>query len=137
MAKKEVVRFYRGKNPSIVWDVRKDRQLCSLEKGTLTTDDPYTIGELRKIGYEEIDLDATSPPVLNEEIQVGEVNVKPIPEGLTEAGAAKLQQEDEQGPAVDPPTPTKKKKPAKKKSTTAKKTKKTSTRKPIKRRDKK
>ena len=109
-------RFYRGKNPSIVWDGRNDRQLCDLSSGHFTTSDEYIIERLQKEGYIEIALNAVQPPPPGmEPIQVdGMVDVKPVPIGMGEKGVAALQaasaNEDEYGPEVEVPKPKKKKK---------------------------
>jgi hypothetical protein len=116
----ETIRFWRGKNPTIVWDGRNSRELCNFSEGHLTTSDPFTIDVLRRIGYEEVALDATAPPEVIEAVQPpGMDDIKPIPAGLTETPAADQHlAEDDTGPAVDPPKPKKvsgKKKPTSKK----------------------
>lgn len=91
MAKKEKVRFYRAKLPMIVWDPRKNRALCSFDKGHIITEDDYTIERCREIGYPEVAIDAVRPPEIVEEIQPEKTpDVKMVPPGLTEAGAAQI-----------------------------------------------
>lgn len=107
----EKKRFWRGKLPTTVWDGRYDKPLCDFSEGHFTTDDEYTIGVLKKIGYIEIPLDAVRPPDIIEPIQpAGTPDVKPLPAGLTEKGAAQVYQEkvlaqteDPDGPAVPKP----------------------------------
>jgi len=107
----EKKRFWRGKLPTTVWDARNDRPLCDFSKGHFTTDDQYTIGVLKKIGYIEIALDAKRPPDIVEPIQPeGTPDIRPLPAGLTEKGAAQIYQdkvlaqiEDPDGPAVPKP----------------------------------
>lgn len=105
-------RFWRGKLPTIVWDKRNNRTLCDLSEGHFTTEDEYTIGVLREIGYIEIPLDAVRPPDIIEPIQPNEtVNIRLLPAGLTEKGAARIEEgkallvevEDPDGPAVPKP----------------------------------
>lgn len=113
MAKSKVKkRFYRGKLPTVVWDRDNDKRLCSLEKGHYTTDDPRTIKILQEIGYIEIPLDATRPPDIIDPIQPASTpDIKPLPNGVTEKGAAMMQElagekkesEDHDGPAVPAP----------------------------------
>ena len=126
IARREKVRFYRGKLPTIVWDARNNKALVDLSEGQIVVTDPYAIEVMRKIGYQEISMDATHPPEIIEPIQPEKMpDVKPIPAGLTEQGAAKLiasqkmiQVEDDDGPAVPAPrkpknTPTSKPKKTK------------------------
>jgi len=113
IVRREKVRFYRGKLPTIVWDARNNRALVDLSEGQIVLTDPYAIEVMRKIGYQEISLDATRPPEIEEPIQPENMpDVRPIPTGLTEQGAAKLiaaksktmvEVEDDDGPAVPAP----------------------------------
>jgi len=111
MATSKKKRFWRGKLPTTVWDGRNDRALCDFSQGHITTDDEYTIGVLKKIGYIEIALDATHPPDIIEPIQPeGTPDIRPLPAGLTEKGAAQIYQdkvlaqvEEPDGPAVPKP----------------------------------
>jgi len=141
MAKGQV-RFYRGKNPTVVWDARNDRALCDLSNGHITTRDEYTIKVLRSLKYIEIPLDATQPPPPGYEAEqpLKTEDVKTVPMGMGEAGVAKLQStesedevesEDEHGPVVPAPKP-KKSTAAKPKNTPSDKPKKS--RAPLKRR---
>jgi len=107
----EMVHFYRGKNPTIVWDKRKDQPLVDFSKGHVFTSDPFTIEVLREIGYIEIPLDANKPPEIIEPIQPeGMPDVRSLPRGMTEKAAAEVQREqakkmaeDNDGPAVPVP----------------------------------
>jgi hypothetical protein len=111
-------RFYRGKLPTIVWDAKNNRALCDFSMGHYTTSDPREIEILEKIGYMEVPIDATYPPEIREPIQPAEMpDIKALPKGMTEKGAAEVQREkalrekeDDDGPSV----------PVPKKSTTAK-----------------
>jgi len=104
-------RFWRGKLATTVWDARNDAPLCDFAEGHFTTDDEYTIGVLKKIGYIEIALDAQRPPDIIEPIQPeGTPDIRPLPAGLSEKGAAQIyrdkviaQVEDPDGPAVPKP----------------------------------
>lgn len=144
MAKKaKECRFYRAKLPMVVWDPRKGRPLCDFSEGHVITSDSYTIKRLLEIGYPEVALDAETPPDIIEPIQPAETpDVRPIPEGLTEEGAAKMQADksEKEEPPASPAAGASKAKAAESKKSSAAKPKNTPSKEPkksIRRRDKK
>ena len=101
----EKKRYYRGKLPTIVWDAKNNRALCDFSKGHYTTSDPREIKILEEIGYIEIPLDASYPPEIREPIQpAGMKDIKPLPKGMTEKGAAEMQKEKAMKEDIDGPT---------------------------------
>jgi len=102
--KKVQRRFYRAKLPMVVWDPRNDCPLCDFTKGHIITDDEYTIKRLLEIGYPEIALDAVRPPEIVEPIQpAGMPDIRPLPAGLTEKGAASIPEKKVTTVATVPP----------------------------------
>ena len=94
-------RFYRAKLPMVVWDPRHDCALCDFVEGHIITDDEYTIKRLLEIGYPEIALDAERPPEIVEPIQAaGMPDIRPLPAGMTEKGAASIPEKKEPVPAA-------------------------------------
>jgi len=103
--KKVQRRFYRAKLPMVVWDPRNNCSLCDFSEGHIITDDEYTIGKLLEIGYPEISLDAVRPPEIVEPIQPAVMpDIRPLPAGLTEKGAASIPEKKVVPAAMVPPT---------------------------------
>jgi len=135
--KKVQRRFYRAKLPMVVWDPRNDRSLCNFSEGHIITDDEYTIKRLTEIGYPEIALDAVRPPEIVEPIQpAGMPDIRPMPAGLTEKGAASMHEKKVATIATVPPTSPAAGVGAGKKNTPNSQQKKSQPKKPLKRRNK-
>ena len=56
-------RFYRSNLSTIVWDPQKDKPLADFSAGYFTTADPVVAEKLSNLGYYEIPLDSTEPPL--------------------------------------------------------------------------
>ena len=69
-------RFFRANLPNIVWNPELKKPLAEFRNGQFTTEDETVAEKLLEMGYVEIDVDATKPPVMPDPpIQTDEVNV--------------------------------------------------------------